>query len=252
MKAEIKKYLPKFILTSYRQFKNRLEQKENSHKPAEIVFTEIYNKKKWGSAEGEFCSGAGSADERVVSSYISAISKVAEKEGFRELTFVDLGCGDFKVGQKLIPLCSNYIGVDIVKPLIQHHQQTYQTAKIKFVSLNLMEDNLPEGEVCFVRQVLQHLSNQQINSILPKLKNYKWVFISEHYPSNNNKITPNLDKVHGSGVRVYENSGVYLTEPPFNLPINSVQLLLEVSGVGLDERIDPGVIRTFLYKPQEH
>ena len=77
--------------------------------------------------------------------------------------------------------------------------------------------------------------NQQIISVLKKLKKYHWVFITEHYPTDNDMIKPNIDKVHGSDVRVYDNSGVYLTEPPFELPRLALEQILEVPGVGLGE-----------------
>ena len=177
------------------------------------------------------------------------ISEKASIEGFKGLTFVDLGCGDFRVGKQLLPLCSSYIGVDIVKPLIHRNQEKFGNATTHFMHLEIVEDELPDGDVCFVRQVLQHLSNQQIISVLKKLKKYKWVFITEHYPTDNNAIKPNIGMVHGADVRVYNNSGVYLSEPPIELPKQSLNKILEVPGVGLWKGYDQGVIRTFLYKP---
>ena len=78
------------------------------------------------------------------------------------------------------------------------------------------------------------------------------MFITEHYPTNNDAIRPNLDKVHGSGIRLYDNSGVYLTEPPFELPTQALEQVLEVAGTKSEAAGDPGVIRTFLYRPIAH
>lgn len=293
MKSLVRKLIPHFLLERYRRFKRLREQRQNRNKTAEEVFTEIYEKNKWGGSKGEFCSGSGTADEQIVSAYISMISEEASSESFLGLTFVDLGCGDFRVGKQLLPLCSSYIGVDIVKPLIRRNQEKYGNATTHFMHLDIVEDELPNGDVCFVRQVLQHLSNQQIVAVLQKLKKYRWVFITEHYPTDNDAIKPNIDKVHGADVRVYDNSGVYLAEPPFELPTQALKEVLAVPGFGLDcsgkkcdrfaekfwagtEREgvllrsgiasdsvlwlrpntalgkgnDPGVIRTFLYKPK--
>ena len=178
------------------------------------------------------------------------VSEKASSEGLLGLTFVDLGCGDFRVSRQLLPLCSDYIGVDIVKPLICRNKEKYGNATTRFMHLDIVDDELPNGDVCFVRHVLQHLSNQQIVTILQKLKKYRWTFITEHYPTDNNEIKPNIDKVHGGYIRVYENSGVYLSEPPFALPMQTLINVLEIPGVGLGEKKDPGVIRTFLYKPR--
>ena len=228
--------------------KRHREEQQNRNKTIEEVFTEIYQTNKWGGSEGEFCSGLGSTDEQIVSPYVSMVSEKAYSEGFLGLTFVDLGCGDFRVGKQLLPLCSSYLGVDLVKQLICRNQEQYGNETTRFMHLNIVNDTLPEGDVCFVRQVFQHLSNQQINAVLPKLKMYKWVFITEHYPTDNDTITPNKDKVHGCDIRVCYNSGVYFSKPPFELPKQQFSKVLEVPG-SVGERIDQGVIRTFLYKP---
>jgi hypothetical protein len=178
------------------------------------------------------------------------ISTWAKYLNFQGGKFIDLGCGDFSVGRQLLPLCSDYTGVDIVKPLVERNQSLYANVSTRFIHLNIAEDELPEGDVCFIRQVFQHLPNCHILSALKKLCKYKWVFITEHYPTDNEKIVPNKDKIAGSDVRVYKNSGVYLTHPPFKLPAESIQEVLEVPGVGLGQGHDQGVIRTFLYHPQ--
>jgi SAM-dependent methyltransferase len=209
----------------------------------EEVFTEIYEKKLWGDSRGEFYSGLGSSDDQIVSAYISMVSEKASSEGFLGLTFVDLGCGDFNVGRQLLPLCSSYIGVDIVKPLIRRNKERFGNKTTQFIHLNIVEDDLPAGDVCFVRQVLQHLPNQPILAILKKLKSYRWVFITEHLPTDNEMIEPNIDKLPNADSRLHQNSGVYLSEPPFNLSKQNLREVLEVPSV------KKGVIRTYLYKP---
>ena len=116
--------------------------------------------------------------------------------------------------------------------------------------LDIVAEALPDGDVCFVRHVLQHLSNEQILAILPKLRKYRWVFITEHYPTDGAAIEPNRDKVHGGYVRTVENSGVYLSAPPFALPAHSLTTVMEIPGADPGDGSDTGVIRTFLYKPR--
>jgi hypothetical protein len=99
-----------------------------------------------------------------------------------------------------------------------------------------------------LRQVLQHLSNRQIQAILPKLARYRWVIVTEHLPSERSRVVANLDKVHGSHVRIADRSGVYLDQPPFSLPANSMRTILEMPGVGMPDGVDPGIIRTILVR----
>jgi SAM-dependent methyltransferase len=250
MASFLRTWIPDFIVNRYRRLKRRLDQRKNRNRTAEEVFTEIYEKNRWGGAQGEFFSGDGTVDEQVVSAYIAMVAREASREKFIGLRFVDLGCGDFHIGRQVLPLCSAYVGVDVVEPLIRRNQEKYGNAATHFVHLDIVNDELPDGDVCFVRQVLQHLSNRQIASVLRKLRKYRRVFITEHYPADNEAIRPNMDIVQGRDVRAFENSGVYLLEPPFALPARALKEVLEVPGAGLGEGTDPGVIRTFLYTPE--
>lgn len=251
MKNLIKKCIPAPILALRRVILKRISERRLAVASIEKVFTDIYENNVWGGVKGEFCSGDGSRDEQIIDAYVHVIAEKTKINNLQNTSFVDLGCGDFNVGRKLLPFCQKYMGVDVVKPLIDSNRKTYGSEKVKFEAINIVEEDLPEGDVCFVRQVLQHLANQEISVILKKLKKYKLVFITEHYPSDNPGIVPNVDKVHGSSVRVNNNSGVYITEPPFSLPVQDVQLVLEVPGTRLGKDDLPSIIRTFLYKPQK-
>ena len=111
---------------------------------------------------------------------------------------------------------------------------------MKFHCLNAIEDVLPEGDIIVIRQVLQHLSNDQILKVVDKCYKFdKWV-VTDHLPSNSD-FMPNLDISAGSGIRVLFNSGVVLSEPPFSISGYSSRILCEVPEYG-------GVIRTTLYE----
>ena len=231
MKATLKRLLPARLLSSYHAFKVALEEKRDARRTPEQVFSEIYRKRKWGVSDRPFCSGAGTENETAVAAYVDVIRPYLNGR------VVDLGCGDFTVGRRLLPFCEQYIGVDVVPELI-HHLRTTEL-KGSFLCLDIIEGTLPQGDVCLVRQVFQHLSNAQIIKVLLKLKRYETIVVTEHQPILG---TPNLDKVHGSAIRLYRGSGVYLDQPPFSA---STTLLLEVpANVGMYA----GVIRTFLVK----
>lgn len=246
MRSLAGKLLPRRLLGRLRQLR---ERRRNRTRSVEVVFTEIYATNAWGGSCGEFHSGSGSSDPRMVSAYVDAIAACAASEGFAGLTFVDLGCGDFRVGSLLLPLCSQYVGVDVVAPLVRRNQEEFGGATTRFVQLDIVNDPLPDGDVCFVRHVLQHLSNAQILAILPKLAKYRWVFVTEHHPTDGRRIAANRDKVHGGYIRACDGSGVYLAEPPFSLPAQRLTKVMEIPGVAPDDGSDPGVVRTFLYAP---
>jgi hypothetical protein len=164
--------------------------------PGEI-FTAIYRKKLWG---GHFslgaCSGSGSRDPTVVAPYVDAVRKSLLDLGHPSV--VDIGCGDFYVGSQLIDCCARYIACDVVDFVIAQNRRKYP--QVDFRVLDAVSDDLPSGDVVLIRQVLQHLSNQQVSKILSKLRQYQYAIITEHIPGFRDFI-PNVDKMAGADHR---------------------------------------------------
>ena len=84
---------------------------------------------------------------------------------------IEFGCGDFNVASKFISDSFDYTGVDIVEDMINSHQKNFASEHVNFMCLDIVEDDLPDGDMCLIRQVLQHLSDDDISRILAKLKN---------------------------------------------------------------------------------
>lgn len=211
------------------------------------VFSRIYEKRIWTGDE-ELSSGAGSRFSELVDPYIDAIMRWAEANNGQKLTALDLGCGDFHVGKRVFPYFGKYIAADIVPILIENHRKNHVAPNLEFHCIDGIDEDLPQADVVFIRQVLQHLSNAQILKILPKLGQFKHVIISEHVPSAARLKVKNLDKVHGGGIRLAQGSGIYLQDPPFNLKSLDSTVLLELTH-GLDADRD-GVIITTYYRLQ--
>jgi len=251
LKGAIKAHIPPCILTMYRRAKLRLETFANRKRSPEEVFTEIYMNNLWGGKPGEFYSGSGTTNPQVNALYCQALSQEAKRFEFQNLTLVDLGCGDMRIGNKIAKLGKKYVGADVVGPLIEQHKKQYSTDKISFHQIDITRDELPEGEICFLRQVLQHLSNKQIISVLPKLERYQQVYITEHIPNPDLLTTPNLDKSHGGEIRLLLHSGVYLHSAPFNLPIEDLEVILEVDAPAITGwPHHPGTVQTIRYTPK--
>jgi hypothetical protein len=205
-----KPIIPSFIL-KWKQAKSL--EKYNSMNTQEI-FSSIYEDNTWGGKKGEFCSGSGTLNENA-SKYISTITDFITKNNIKSV--LDIGCGDYSIMSKVVANTGiNYTGTDIVPKLIDHHNSINKNSKVNFICLNAIEDKLPIAELCLIRQVLQHLDNSQIQLILNKLENFKYVIITEHVSIDEN-VKYNLDKKAGPDVRIYKNSGVFIDEKPFNL-----------------------------------
>jgi hypothetical protein len=246
VKSAIRRVLPKNLVSAYTDYRQFTLARRNQRMTTEEVFTGIYSNNRWGGASGTFCSGDGSHQTPIVAPYVAKVTAELDRIGASSMTVVDLGCGDYSVGRQLAPSCGRYIGVDIVKPLVAHNQATFSSPSVSFQHANIIEDALPAGDICFVRQVLQHLSNDQIIAVLPKLTKFRWCFITEHHPSPGRLQQPNSDKPHGDNIRINGGSGVFLDEPPFSIPAPRYRLLLEVPGILPIDDTDPGVIRTYI------
>ncbi len=178
------------------------------------TFQRIYRTKTWGDNGELFYSGAGSrgpaADE-----YCAFVIRFIQDHQVRSV--VDLGCGDFYVGRRIEEATGvRYVGIDVVPELIEHHRGTAHDPLISFQCADIASDPLPPADLCLIRQVLQHLSNQEIAKVLANLGGFSQVLISEHVPVYPDSI--NCDKPHGPDVRQIHGSGVYVEQPPFSMP----------------------------------
>lgn len=214
----------------------------------EAVFTRIYRNNLWGGSPDTICSGGGSHDSAVTEAYLEWMRAEADAHGFRAMHVVDLGCGDMSIGREFIPHCRHFTGADVVKFVIERHQAELGGESVDFQHLDMVSDDLPEGDICFVRQVFQHLSNRQIACVLPKLRKYRRVYITEHLPSKSG-WPANADKPQGAGIRLDRGSGVDLTAPPFGVPEDEVKRVLAVPGNSTGGPYDAGLIVTVLYTP---
>ena len=97
---------------------------------------------------------------------------------------------------------------------------------MEFVCFDITRDELPPGDLCLIRQVLQHLSNAEILAVLERTRGYPFVIVTEHLPPVCGVSRANLDKPHGADTRLLEGSGVFLEEEPFGQRI--VETLLDV------------------------
>jgi SAM-dependent methyltransferase len=225
---------------------------KDSRRSTKEVFTEIYMENLWGDGRRHtdndfpFDSGPGSS-ESAVGPYAEFIKRFIESHHVKSV--LDLGCGDFRTGSRIVQPSFRYTGIDIVEPLIQANQAKFGKDNVQFLCLDIITDDLPDADLCLVREVLQHLSNAQIIQILQKLKKFKWVIVTEDMPGPLGSFKANRDKPHGQHARVVSKSGIVLTEQPFNVP--AVELLLEVPALrsehGRGERIATFLVSNVAY-----
>lgn len=201
-----------------------MDRKPKTPWPTKDVMDQIYELNLWGGKEFDFYSGAGSHNPKIINPYIESV--MAFFKTFKEpLVVCDLGCGDFNIGKQLLQCTKKYIAIDIVESLINRNRTLYKQNHLEFHCLDIAKDELPPGDCIILRQVLQHLSNTEIQNVLNKISVCKYIMLTEHLPLDN--FTPNKDMISGQGIRLKQTSGVNILEAPFNFKIKDAKIINE-------------------------
>ena len=181
-------------------------------------FTEVYRRGLWGTQK----SGPGSTVEATRSRRreIAAILGDLFPPGLT-LTLVDAACGDMAWMPLLLEELAaakgyriNYIGVDIVKDLIDRNIETCgNTAKIeyRFLQRDLTKSPPPRGDVIFCKDLVNHLVFDDIGRLFSGFNRSgsTWLIIT----SNEGHRNRNAEKMEGNASR-----HINLEAAPFDLP----------------------------------
>ena len=126
------------------------------------VFSDVYERDLWNGG-----SGPGSAPENTVE-YRDFLSGYLDV--LRALTtdgrVVDLGCGDWRIGELMDWSGVDYVGVDVVPEVVEANRRRDTPDNVSFVCLDALVDDLPEGDVLVVKDVLQHWPNADVLRLL--------------------------------------------------------------------------------------
>jgi hypothetical protein len=202
-----------------------MKKKTKQPWPTKAVMHQIYDQHLWGGKDFDFYSGEGSYNPEIIQPYLDAVISFLNSHN-NAMTICDLGCGDFNIGKQLYKYSKTYFAIDIVESLIERNKIVYKSNNLEFQCLNITEDALPKADCIILRQVLQHLSNDEIQHIVERLTNYKYIILTEHIPIGD--FEPNKDKIASQGIRLKQNSGVDLLEAPFNLKVLEAKKINEV------------------------
>lgn len=210
----------------------------------QAIFSNVYRNNLWGVAsqenESPFYSGPGSSDPQIVDPYVETVKRFFASFPHKKKA-VDLGCGDFRVGSRIFDAFDSYTACDVVPELVDFNRWHWKHLPVKFEVVDLAKDKIPKGEVLILRQVLQHLSNEDITKFTQLIpRGFSYMLLTEHLPSKDDFL-PNNDIISGKDIRLGFGSGVVLSQPPFNLKYKTERILLSVPQFG-------GSIVTTLYE----
>ena len=245
-KKIIKSIIPNFIISFIKNIRDKIEFQKFKKLSLKETFETIYNDKLWTPEDEKknftFYSGLGSHKSEFISEYLIK-TKNFLKSFDRAPDILELGCGDFKVSSNLVKFSNSFIACDIFEDLIELNKKKFVDKKLKFMVLDITNDELPKADVCIVRCVLQHLSNKMINNFLQQIEGkFKYLLVTEHYPNEINFLA-NHDIVSGPNIRLKFKSAVDLTKAPFNLQFKHEQNICKVYSKSIE-----GFLNTQLYQ----
>lgn len=174
----------------------------------EQAFTDIYNKATWGrNAYGEGSSGDGSR-LATTQDYRDFLQKFLRTMNIK--TVVDIGCGDWEFSQHIDWQNVHYTGYDVVKSVIEKNQKQFSKNNIHFVHGNALTTNLPEADLLICKDVLQHLSIENIHLFLKQTAKFKYCLIT-------NDVNPRTLTSHNEDILNGSYRRLDLTCAPFNV-----------------------------------
>lgn len=138
----------------------------------ESVFTQLYESDvlAYGS-ETTSGMGASLAHTEAIRRELPTLFKT-----YNITSILDVGCGDFNWMQHVIPQDITYIGMDVVKSVIDTNNKRYKAENISFVHGDCCSDPLPKVDLIICRDVLAHLSyayaEQMIENIMKSGSQY--------------------------------------------------------------------------------
>ena len=150
----------------------------------EECFTNVYENKLWGNNNiAEYCgsSGGGSSLNYNADTYVSFLKKFITDNNIKNI--VDLGCGDFICGKIIYDdLDILYTGYDAYKKVIDYNSKKHSLPKYSFIHLDFCnnKENIINGELCILKDVIQHWSLDNIYTFLDYLveeKKFKYILI---------------------------------------------------------------------------
>jgi SAM-dependent methyltransferase len=183
----------------------------------EAIFTEIYRKNAWGHPES--VSGRGSILARTVVIRRELPGLLA---GVGARSLLDAPCGDFNWMRYVELGGVEYVGGDVVPELIERNRAAYEGEGRRFVTLDIVRDELPRADVVLCRDCFIHLSFRDARAAIANFKRSGSGFLLATTQPN---VAKNQDIESGSW------RAVNLQLPPFSLP-EPLRLVVEDAEVG--------------------
>ena len=238
-----KKLIPRYIadMSQFMKYEAFIEK----------IFTDIYRDAVWSqNEEGKGFSGKGSILQNALP-YIKFLEKFIAQNHVRSV--LDLGCGDWTFSRHVRWGDVHYLGIDVVKSVIEENRKKFSSPAIEELLLEkeeilrrqgiltkkiavldpplkgrdcgqhsvqfrqgeILTADLPEADLMICKDVLQHLPISEIVRFFSGLGNFKHCLIT-------NDVDPNMLWFQNFDIPYGGYRPIDLTAPPFYISGNIV------------------------------
>jgi len=175
-------HVPKPLRRKLSRLKNNVLLHINRARSIESIFLSIYRYRAWG--DGQSISGTGSNLEQT--QHISAaLPRLFRRYNIR--TILDIPCGDFNWMKHVDLSGVDYVGADIVRPVITSDQALHTKSNVKFIVADITSTPLPAVDLILCRDCLVHFSNKHISRAIENITSSRaGLLLTTTFPSQVN------------------------------------------------------------------
>ncbi len=166
-----------------------------SAKFLEKVFTDIFKKNIWAYGSETISGTAASLTyTEVIRNELPALFKK-----YKITSILDVGCGDFNWMKHVISNEITYIGLEVVKQIVDANNAKYKTKNISFIHADCSCDSLPQVDLIICRDLLPYIPYKYTFKIIQNfiLSGSKYVLFTTY--SHCQRVNRSLSKSETGG-----------------------------------------------------
>ena len=180
------------------------------------AFVKIYANDRWGHGSGE---GSMRLHTR---GYVALLQHFMIERQIESV--VDMGCGDWQFSQFIDWSRVRYQGFDVVPTVVEGSAARFARDNVTFRLYSGDPTELPPADLLIAKDVLQHLPDAVVFSVLSCLSKYRYALFTNCV--NPQGVTNNKDIKSGSFRQLD------LRRPPFNLRADEIYTFSKHENLG--------------------
>jgi hypothetical protein len=175
-------------------------------------FTNVYQKNLFKGKESRSGEGSNSIQTAAIRKEIPSLIKELKIK-----SLIDAPCGDFFWMREVELPVERYIGVEIVKELVEKNQNKFGDRQNIFMELNIIKDEIPMADMILCRDCLVHLSFKHGIQVINNFKRSGSKYLL---------ITTFVDRLSNNDLGKGFWRTINIEKPPFNFP-NPIKIINE-------------------------